>query len=244
MSEETRPRLVVLAGGEGTAARGGAEPLRRAGYRVVLASEPDELAGYGEDGAPDLVVVDETFGPDGGIMACRRLRADPVFRKCSLMVVVPAGAQHLEECVVSGINDFMVAPYPEAELLDKARRLTLVPARREMNTMVRIREVRQGGASFLGKTLNVSANGLLLEVDGALGIGRLVDLEFFLPEDPTSVRSRGQVTRRAHEVDAYHPAFGVRFLELGARDRSRISQFVGQRGAAAPGSPAGRGPAS
>ena len=184
---------------------------------------------------PDLVVVDESFGLDGGIMACRRLREDPVFRSCSIMVIVPAGAPHLEECVVAGINDFILHPFPEAELLDKARRLTLVPARRQMNTIVRVREVREGGASFLGKALNVSTNGLLMEVEGPLNVGRLVDVEFFLPEDPVSLRSRGQVTRRAHEVEAYHPAFGLRFLELGARDRTRITQFVSERDAAAKG---------
>ena len=145
------------------------------------------------------------------------------------MVVVPSGSTHLEECLVSGINDFLLAPFPEGELLDKARRLTEIAARREVNTMLRVHEVREAGVTVHGKTLNVSVNGLLAEVDAELNVGRVVDVEFYLPDDPVSVRSRGQVARRAYEASTFRPVFGLRFLELSARDRTRIERFVASR---------------
>ena len=51
----------------------------------------------------------------------------------------------------------MLAPFPSDELLDKASRLTLIPARREVNTIAR---VTSEGSLRLGKTLNVSSNGV------------------------------------------------------------------------------------
>jgi CheY-like chemotaxis protein len=179
--------------------------------------------------AVDLVVLDEAFGPEGGLMAARHLRSLPRWRGVSIMVVVPSGSTHLEECLVAGINDFLLAPFPEGELLDKARRLTEVAARREVNTMLRVHEVREAGATAHGKTLNVSVNGLLAEVDAELSVGRVVDVEFFLPDDSDSVKSRGQVARRAYEASSFRPVFGLRFLELSARDRTRIERFVASR---------------
>ena len=218
----TGPRLLAQA----------TEVLSGAAYRVTSAASLDELEALPASPEVDLVVLDEGFGPEGGLQTARHLRSLPRWRGSSIMVVVPSGSSHLEECLVSGINDFLLSPFPEAELLDKAARLTAVAARREVNTMVRVREVREAGVTAHGKTLNVSVNGLLAEVDGELNVGRVVDVEFFLPGDPESVRSRGQVARRAYEATTFRPIFGLRFLELSARDRTRIERFVASREAA------------
>lgn len=205
------------------------EVLDQGGYLVTRAATPEALDAIPPVPAVDLVVLDEAFGPEGGLRAARQLRSVPRWRGVSIMVVVPSGSTHLEECLVSGINDFLLAPFPEGELLDKARRLTEIAARREVNTMLRVHEVREAGVTVHGKTLNVSVNGLLAEVDAELNVGRVVDVEFYLPDDPVSVRSRGQVARRAYEASTFRPVFGLRFLELSARDRTRIERFVASR---------------
>ena len=232
MSAAVPARRVVLAiAGRALAARAN-DVLSGAGYVVTGVETLEEMEGLPESPETDLVVLDEGFGPEGGLRTARHLRTLPRWRGSSIMVVVPSGSSHLEECLVSGINDFLLSPFPEAELLDKAARLTAVAARREVNTMVRVREVREAGVTAHGKTLNVSVNGLLTEVDAELNVGRVVDVEFFLPEDPESVRSRGQVARRAYEATTFRPIFGLRFLELSARDRTRIERFVASREAA------------
>lgn len=222
-------RHVVLAGHrEGLLCRS-EEILTRADYLVTPVGTLEGLDALPASPAADLVVLDEGFGPEGGVRAAQHLRSISRWRATSIMVVVPSGSTHLEECLVPGINDFLLAPFPDAELLDKVRRLTEVAVRREVNTMLRVHEVRAEGTTVQGKTLNVSVNGLLAEVDGELNVGRVVDVEFFLPDDPDSVKSRGQVARRAYEASSFHPVFGLRFLELSARDRDRIGRFVVSR---------------
>lgn len=235
MSAGEGTKHVVLAGRRDGPLGRAAEVLEAAGYVTTPVGTLDGLGAIPASPAADLVVVEDEFGPEGGLMTARHLRTLPRWRSVSIMVVVPAGSTHLEECLVSGINDFLLTPFPEGELLDKARRLTEVAARREVNTMVRVREVREAGVVAHGKTLNVSVNGLLTEVDSELNVGRVVDVEFFLPGDPDSVKSRGQVARRAYEGATFHPIFGLRFLELSARDRDRIGRFVSQRERAAGG---------
>src|SRR5258706_4223845 len=137
---------------------------------------------------PELVVLHEAFGADGGVALCRALRCDPAWRAVSLMLVVPAGEQRLEECLVAGINDFILDPFPDDELLDKAARLSEVPARRDLDTLARVRDIRSHEGPALGKTLNVSLNGLLVEIEASLPVGRLVEVEFFLPDDAQPLR--------------------------------------------------------
>lgn len=222
-------RRVILAGEHGGNLRGMSGPLERTGYDVASVDSPEILESFAAGTPPDLVIVDEAFGPDGGVAVCRTLRLNPFWKGVSLMLVVPAGEQHLEECLVSGINDFLLAPYPEEELLEKVNRLTVVPIRREVNTLARVREGREPGKSLLGKTLNVSPNGLLIEIESVLSIGRAFDVEFFLPDDPEPVRVSGRVIRRAVELDLFHPAYGIRFLQIGDGDRARIQAYVARR---------------
>jgi CheY-like chemotaxis protein len=142
------------------------------------------------------------------------------------MLTVPAGEQHLEECLVSGINDFLVAPFPEDELVYKVRRLTTVPRRREATGLVSIRGGRLDGKAVVGKLLNLSAGGLLVEAESFLAVGRIVDVVFFLADGGPPVGCRARVVRRAAELALFHPAYGLEFDELSAGERVRVDAWV------------------
>jgi CheY-like chemotaxis protein len=219
-------KKVFLAGPAAGLLRGAASILTLAGYVVRAAETIEELEAIKPEKIPDLVILDSSFPPDGGVAACRRLREQAHWRAVSLMLVVPAGLPHLEEALVPGISDFMVAPFPAEELLDKTSRLTLVPARRELNTIARI---SGEGAVTVGKMLNVSSNGVLVELENPIAIGRAVTLEFFLPEDPKPLHATGKVVRRTNDLDHFHPAFGIRFTDISEVDQVRIDGFVAVR---------------
>jgi CheY-like chemotaxis protein len=219
-------KKVLLAGPPAGLLRGGASVLSLAGYSVRVAEAVEELEALAPEKIPDLLILDAAFPPEGGVAACRRLREKAHWRAVSMMLVVPAGMPHLEEALVPGINDFMLAPFPADELLDKASRLTLIPARREVNTLAR---VTADGALRVGKMLNVSANGVLVEIETPIAIGRPVALEFYLPEDPKPLKASGKVVRRTTDLDHFHPAFGIRFTEISEVDQVRIDGYVAVR---------------
>jgi CheY-like chemotaxis protein len=222
-------KKVALAGSPAGLLRGAAAALEMAGYSVVLAQRLEDLLAIPAKKVPDLVIFDNGFPPDGGVAACRKLREQTHWRTVSILLVVPAGEPHLEEALVPGVNDFMLAPYPPAELLDKTRRLTLIPARRDLNTLARVRDIRADGVLLLGKTLNVSGNGMLVETEIAIAIGRAVEIEFFLPDDPVPLHAKGRIMRRTTELDHFHPAFGIRFTEISEEDQLRIDAFIAER---------------
>jgi len=221
-----REKRVALAGPPDGALRGAAQVLKRAGYLVAHAEDPEALLGLEAGITPDLVIFDIAMPPDGAVAVAQRLRARAYWRFVSMMLAVPAGRPRLEEVLAAGINDLILSPFPPEELLDKARRLTVIPARRELNTLARVRDPKAEGPVQGGKTLNVSSNGILVETESPLVIGRTVDIEFFLPEDPEAVRATGRVVRRTTELDLLHPAFGIRFVEMPEKDEARIEAFV------------------
>jgi CheY-like chemotaxis protein len=231
-----REKRVAIAGPPDGPLRGAAAILKRAGYLVAQVEDLEALLGLEAGITPDLVIFDVAMPPDGAVAVAQRLRARAYWRFVSMMFAVPAGRPRLEEVLVAGINDVILAPFPPEELLDKARRLTVIPARRELNTLARVHDLKAEGPLQGGKTLNVSSNGILVETESPLVIGRTVDVEFFLPEDPEPVRVTGRVVRRTTELDLLHPAFGVRFVEMPEKDQARIEAFVAarQQGSARP----------
>jgi CheY-like chemotaxis protein len=223
-----REKRVALAGPHDGSLRGAAAVLKRAGYLVAQAEDPDGLLGLEAGIAPDLVILDAAFPPDGAVLTARRLRARAYWRFVSMMLAVPAGTPRLERVLDAGINDVLLCPFPDDELLAKARRLTVIPARRDLNTVARVRDPREGPV-LGGKTLNVSSNGILVETEFPLVVGRTVEIEFLLPGDPEAVRVTARVVRRTSELDLLHPAFGVRFVDMPESDQQRIETFVRTR---------------
>lgn len=224
-----REKRVAVAGPPDGTLRGAATILKRGGYLVAHVEDHEGLLGLEAGIPPDLVIFDLAIPPEGAVPLAQRLRARTYWRFVSMMLAVPAGHPRMEEVLAAGINDVILAPFPPDELLDKARRLTVIPARRELNTPARVRDPGAVGPVQGGKTLNVSSNGILVEAESPLVIGRTVELEFFLPDDPEPVRASGRVVRRTMELDLLHPAFGIRFVEMPERDQTRIEAFVATR---------------
>jgi CheY-like chemotaxis protein len=224
-----REKRVAIGGPPDGPLRGVASILKRGGYLVANVEDLEALLALEAGIPPDLVILDVAIPPDGAVALAQRLRARSFWRFVSMMLVVPAGHAQMGDLLAAAINDVILAPFPPEELLDKARRLTVIPARRELNTPARVRDPKAGGPVLAGKTLNVSSNGILMEAESPLVIGRTVEVEFFLPGDSEPVRATGRVVRRTMELDLLHPAFGIRFVEMPETDQARIGAFVAAR---------------
>ena len=225
---------VLLAGPPGGILAPARAALERDGFLVTSVASPDLLHAFRAGPPPSLVIVDVAFGPSGGVSLCRGLREEGPWRAVSLVLAVSVGAEHLEECLVAGINDFLLAPFPDDELVFKVRRLTAVPARREATGLVSIRGGRIDGGTVVGKTLNLSAGGLLVEAESSLAVGRVVDLVFFRPDGAPPASCRARVVRRAGELSLFHPAYGLEYEEISDADRARVEAWVAAQGPAGP----------
>ena len=157
---------------------------------------------------------------------CRDIRGDEATRSISLLLVADREHRtHAELCLSAGCNDVIYRPLERRELDAKVERLTAIPVRRQLRTITRIEvSLENNGRFILGRSVNVSATGMLLEVDRVLPGEGAVRLNFYLPGDPKPLHIEAAVLRA--EFSGTNARYGLQFLDLGSDERARIEQYV------------------
>lgn len=157
---------------------------------------------------------------------CREIRSDEVTRPISLLLVCErTNNEHGDLCLSAGCNDVIFRPLHKPELDEKVERLTRIPVRRQLRTITKIEiSLEKNGQFLLGRSVNISATGMLIEVDRMLPQDGPVRLHFYLPGDPRPLQILAQVLRA--EFSGALSKYGLRFVDPTEVDRERISRFV------------------
>jgi CheY-like chemotaxis protein len=200
--------------------------LRRRGTVVMTALAGSDGLVKARAERPHLIIIGFDLFDMTAPEFCRAIREDELTRGVSLLLVCEReNAQHGDLCLAAGCNDVVFRPLQKHDLDAKVARLTTIPARRQLRTITKIEvSLEKDGRFILGRSVNVSANGMLLEVDRVLpGEGR-VRLHFFLPGDARPLQLAAEVLRA--EFAGAMAKYGVRFVDTSDGDRERIEQFV------------------
>jgi CheY-like chemotaxis protein len=157
---------------------------------------------------------------------CRELRADSSTRTMSLLLVCERESpEHADLCLSAGCNDVIYRPLQRHELDFKIARLTTIPSRRELRTLTRIEvSVEKNGRFIIGRSINISASGMFLEVDRMLPGEGSLRLHFYLPGDPKPLQLECDVLRA--EFTGGTAKYGVSFSAADDEERERIERFV------------------
>lgn len=157
---------------------------------------------------------------------CREIRGDDATRPISLLLVCDREhTEHGDLCLSAGCNDVIFRPLHKPELDEKVERLTQIPVRRQLRTITKIEvSLEKNGRFLLGRSVNISATGMLIEVDRVLPQEGPVRLHFYLPGDPRPLQILAQVLRA--EFSGALSKYGLRFVEVSDPDRERIGKFV------------------
>lgn len=200
--------------------------LRRRDMRIMTALAGTEGLAKARSERPNLII----FGYDLFDMSapefCREVRSDEEIRNTSLLLVCDRDShEHGDLSLSAGCNDVIFRPLKKPELDEKVERLTSIPVRRQLRTITKIEvSLEKDGRFVLGRSINVSANGMLIEVDRMLPQDGPVRLHFYLPGDPVPLQIRAEVLRA--EFSGSMPKYGMRFVDPTPEDRERISRFV------------------
>jgi CheY-like chemotaxis protein len=200
--------------------------LRRRGTSVITALAGSEGLAKARAEQPHLIIIGFDLFDMTAPEFCRAIREDELTRGVSLLLVCEReNAHHGDLCLAAGCNDVIYRPLQKHDLDARVARLTTIPARRQLRTITKIEvSLEKDGRFILGRSVNISSNGMLLEVDRVLpGEGR-VRLHFFLPGDARPLQIEGEVLRA--EFAGAMAKYGVRFVDTGDSDRERIEQFV------------------
>jgi two-component system, OmpR family, alkaline phosphatase synthesis response regulator PhoP len=198
--------------------------LRRRDMSVMTALGGSEGLVKARTERPNLII----FGYDLFDMTapefCREIRGDELTRGMSLLLVCDDQEQG-EICLSAGCNDIVYRPVKRADLDEKVERLTSIPIRRQLRTMTKIEvSLENEGRFILGRSVNISATGMLLEAERVIPQAAPVKLHFYLPGDPKPVHIQARILRA--EFSGSMSKYGVAFVDPTEEDRERISRFV------------------
>ena len=200
--------------------------LRRRDNIVVTALAGSDGLNKARSERPHLII----FGYDLFDMTapefCREIRADDATRPTSLLLVSDREHQDQAElCLSAGCNDVIYRPLQRRELDQKVLKLTSIPVRRQLRTITKIEvSIEKDGRFILGRSLNISSNGLLLEVDRVLPGEGSIRLHFYLPGDPKPLQIEASVLRA--EFVGTMAKYGLQFVSATEEERERIEQYV------------------
>ena len=200
--------------------------LRRRDSAIFTALAGTEGLQKARNEKPHLII----FGFDLFDMSapefCREIRDDEATRATSLLLVVDREHQnHADLCLSAGCNDVIYRPLQRRELDEKVAKLTTIPVRRQLRTITKIEvSLEKNGRFILGRSINISANGMLLEVDRVLPGEGPVRLHFYIPGDPKPLQIEAAVLRA--EFTGTMAKYGVRFADLSDDERERIDRYV------------------
>jgi response regulator RpfG family c-di-GMP phosphodiesterase len=200
--------------------------LRRRDMQIMTALAGSEGLVKAKMEKPNLII----FGYDLFDMSapefCREIRADEVTRAISLLLVCDRDhSDHGDLCLSAGCNDVIFRPLQKPELDQKVERLTRIPVRRQLRTITKIEiSLEKNGRFVLGRSVNISSTGMLVEVDRMLPQEGPVKLHFYLPADPRPLQISAEILRA--EFSGSMPKYGMRFLGPSEEDRERITRYV------------------
>lgn len=200
--------------------------LRRRDMQIMTALAGSEGLAKARMEHPNLII----FGYDLFDMTapefCREIRNDEQTRPISLLLVCDRDHhEHGDLCLSAGCNDVIFRPLQKPELDAKVERLTSIPVRRQLRTITKIEvSLEKNGRFVLGRSVNISATGMLIEVDRMLPQEGPLRLHFYLPADPKPLQVLAEVLRA--EFSGAMSKYGMRFISPTDEDRERISRFV------------------
>ena len=200
--------------------------LRRRDMIIMTALAGTEGLAKARMEQPHLII----FGYDLFDMSapefCREIRGDEATRPISLLLVCDRNSMdHGELCLSAGCNDVIFRPLHKPELDQKVERLTSIPVRRQLRTITKIEvSLENNGRFVLGRSMNISSTGMLIEVDRMLPQDGPVRLHFYLPADPRPLQIAAEVLRA--EFSGSMSKYGMRFVEPTEDDRERIARYV------------------
>jgi len=204
---------------ETLAARGGEAKCLRSSQEAVAVIEREKFDG--------IILTRLLPGIDGLELARRIRHSKSNYRTPVIIVSDPTHPRFLGESFAAGVNLFLTKPLTSAKLsraLNAVQHLMLEERRDyQRASMVIPIECQYGEQRAIGRSVNLSARGMLLKLPQLLPRGCDVILSFALPRLCDKLEVKGQVVRISPEQEV-----GIKFTQLSPTQRRRLADFIEQ----------------
>ena len=205
--------------------------LRRRDLRLVTARDTHDLVERLRMGA-DLCFLDRVL-PDGdGESALEIIRADKRIAHIPIVMVAAPGAPAADRVQARelGFADVVELPAPPGSLSLLVARLLGVPLREDERFAVRV-HVFQGAVentddAYLGNSVDLSEQGMLLKARREVPVGTTLGLRFALPGRAGELVVRGRVVRVDERSFAPQKGLALAFEELAPVEKGALHDYL------------------
>lgn len=210
------------------------EVLGSMGAEPQLAASSVQASELIEHKKFDGVFLDLRMPEIDGLELARRIRRSKLNAHVPLVIVT--GVDRLtavKESFDAGANFYLQKPVTPAKIrqvLNASRGMMLEERRRYQRAPVSLRiRCRWEGGQAVGQSVNLSASGVSLNMDGPPPEGTEVILAFELPGNPEPLRLTGNIVRVNPDTAAGESkgfVVGIKFHDHQRRERKLIGDFV------------------
>jgi len=201
--------------------------MNRKDIAVITADTNDDLLTLHVENVADLIIsrpdlpgarIESVFGI---------IRKSDRLKRVGVIMICERSAFDQERCRRSGANLILTAPVDRALLMEKTVQLLNVAPRKDYRVVLNVTaQGKYQNRTFLCRTENISASGLLIRAALGLAPGDQVSCSFYLP-DSTKVSAHGAVMRAAkHPDDGKETHYGICYTFIEAKIRDKIEAYV------------------
>lgn len=183
--------------------------LSEKGFQVYFCNSLIECEELISQTKANLCIIDNKLKEGDGFSAVRILREKPKTRNISYVIKLNPEEITQEEMIAQGINDFLLEPLTKDDLLKITERLVNIPKRIIFQALIQIR--RKEGM-LVGKTLNISQTGVLVQVAKPLEVGETVEISFFIPKSRVRLQTKALIKRKASERIYQMYSYGLEYI--------------------------------
>lgn len=198
--------------------------LNRANVRLFTANSGKEAIRIYNEELPHIVIIDSVLSDMGAPELCKEISST---KKCPvLMIIENENDETIKRSREAGVDDFILKPVNQRELLRKAGNLLRIPQREDFRILMKVRvEGKREENFFMGSTIDISTSGVLIETHTKeIHVGDILECNFFLPWKLKAVTIYGEVARKVEGEESCQ--YGIRFQELDPNLKDEIRDYI------------------
>jgi CheY-like chemotaxis protein len=199
----------------------------RGGLRLHPVDTSEEMLDLHRRIKADLIIAEFSQPVMSGAELCTVVRSEPGLRDVSFIIACEDSNVSQAACRTAGANAVITKPLDPFALFSKVSELIIIPHRKDMRVLLSVSvEGKESGEAFFAASHNISVSGMLLEASRELKVGELLKCSFRIAHSEVSAEC---AVIRLDRKDAGRYRYGVRFLNLAARNFIIIEQYVKSR---------------
>jgi CheY-like chemotaxis protein len=201
--------------------------LRRSDWKLLDVATAEETVRAVATHGPSLVIVDLEQYPEGALETVRAVRADPVARDVTLLVLTPPDrAEAARDAGAAHVFPGSAAP---GEVLAEIQRLLALLERAAPRVKVEAPiAIWRDGHPTEGRITDISSSGFFTATSEPQPVGARLEISFRLPHDRSGKTVTGEVIV-VRRTDGPNSGFGARFFRLPQYASQLIDDYLAPR---------------